>query len=333
MTRPLAIAVGDAAGVGPRVSIEAVARALGDDRVILFGDAARLLVGLASAGISAERIEAAADARGRVSVVDVGRISDTCVEAHAASPESGEASLRALDAAIDAVLVGHARGVCTGPVSKEAIVAAGHAFVGQTEHLARRTGLADDDVTMLFLGPKLRVGLVTTHLAISDAPAAIDVRRVQRTVRHLGEALVRVAPGKALRIDVVGLNPHAGEAGLFGREEIDVIGPACDALRNQSPFRGGPITLVGPRASEASFREAASGKVDGVVAMLHDQATIASKLLDWGNAVNVTWGLPFIRTSVDHGVAFDAARAGHADADGMVAALEMARVLTRDACS
>jgi 4-hydroxy-L-threonine phosphate dehydrogenase PdxA len=255
-------------------------------------------------------------------------VSDAAVALHAPGAEVGRHSLAALDAAIDAVVGGRARAVVTGPVSKEAIVAAGHAFIGQTEHLARRAGLADDDVTMLFLGPRLRVGLVTTHLAIADAPQQIDARRVERTIRHLADAVGRLRPNAPLRIDVAGLNPHAGEGGLFGHEEIDVVAPVCVRLRASAPFDGHPFTLVGPRASEASFREAASGKVDAVVAMLHDQATIASKLLDWGQAVNVTWGLPFVRTSVDHGVAYDAARDGLAEAEGMIAALRMAQALT-----
>jgi len=326
MRRPLAIAVGDPAGIGPTVSLDAIATALGDDSAIVFGDGERLLVELAHRGVEARPFDASRDSR--VAVVDVGRVSDASVESHGPNSECGAHALRALDAAIDAVLGGNARGIVTGPVSKEAIVAAGHSFVGQTEHLARRAGLADDDVTMLFLGPKLRVGLVTTHLSIADAPAAITDARVERTIRHLAAAIASLGLPAPIRIDVVGLNPHAGEHGLFGDEEIRVIGPVCDRLRAERAFDGTGVRLVGPRASEASFREAASGMVSGVVAMLHDQATIASKLLDWGDAVNVTWGLPFVRTSVDHGVAFDAARDGNASADGMVAALRTASILT-----
>lgn len=329
MELPFAISVGDAAGIGPQVAVDAVAAALGEDRAVLFGDGARLQRLLNARGIDAV-IVSSAEAAGsqRVAVVDVGAISDAIVSTHAASAEAGAAAIRALDAAIDAVLTGQARAVVTGPVSKEAIVASGTAFVGQTEHLARRAGLSDDAVTMLFLGPRLRVGLVTTHVSVADAARHIDVARVERTVRHLAQALRRLEPHRPLRIDVTGLNPHAGEGGLFGSEESDVIAPACAQLRASEAFASAGLTIVGPRAAEASFREAASGKVDGVVAMIHDQATIASKLLDWGDAVNVTWGLPFVRTSVDHGVAFDAAATGGADAAGMIAALRMARLLT-----
>lgn len=306
MTSPLAIAVGDSAGVGPSVAVQAMS-SVADERYLVFGDAARL----------APMCEAFAE---RVQLEDVGALSDAVVHAHAPSAESGAHQLRALDEAARAVREGRARALVTGPVSKEAIVLSGTAFMGQTEHLARGAGLDDDDVTMLFLGPRLRVGLATTHLAIADVPSAITARRVERTIRHLVEAVRRLGYVRP-RVAVCGLNPHAGEHGLFGNEEIDVIAPSVRACADLA------ADVEPPRPAEAIFREAAAGKLDAVVAMFHDQATIASKLLDWGSAVNVTWGLPFVRTSVDHGVAYDAAARGVADADGMIAAVEMARRL------
>ncbi len=225
---------------------------------------------------------------------------------------------------------GLARALVTGPTSKAAIVQAGHPFIGQTEFLAGLAGLADDAVSMLFLGPRLRVGLVTTHLSIADLPQAITEARVVRTVRHMAEVLTRLYPEKATRLlSVVGLNPHAGEGGLFGREEIEVLEPALARLRGESPFADGQVQLLGPAPAESVFRAAQRGDVDGVVAMFHDQATLASKLLDWGAAVNTTWGLPFLRTSVDHGVAYDAVVADKIEAEGMLAAMQMAVRLTR----
>jgi 4-hydroxythreonine-4-phosphate dehydrogenase len=268
-------------------------------------------------------------APGSVGLVDAARWPADVVDARAPTAAGGAAQLAALDAAIAAVRRGEARALVTGPTSKEAIHLAGHAFVGQTEHLARAAGLADDGVTMMFLGPRLRVALVTTHLSIRSAPDAITAPRVTRAVRHLAEVLLRTAgEGAEPSLHVTGLNPHAGEAGLFGDEEARVIGPALEALRAEPPFASGRVRLFGPRPAETVFREAAAGAIDGVVTMLHDQATIASKLLDWGDAVNCTWGLPFVRTSVDHGVAYDAARAGTAAPEGMIAALVMAQRLT-----
>ncbi|MET0343503.1 MAG: 4-hydroxythreonine-4-phosphate dehydrogenase PdxA [Polyangiales bacterium] len=333
---PIAIATGDPAGVGPRVGA-AAALALADRApCVLLGDAAQLARETAALGLDAQRliacdeVSAASLARGKVGVIDTGRVDPDVIARHAPSPEGGAAQLATLRRAAMWVRAGGARALVTGPTSKEAIVSAGHAFVGQTELLAQLDGRADDAVTMLFLGPKLRVGLVTTHLSVARVPAAITEARVVRTAVHLAEALVRLFPGRPRTLVISGLNPHAGEGGLFGSEEREVIAPALAALRARAPFQNGEVVLSGPQPAEAVFRAAQRGDVDGVVAMFHDQATIASKLLDWGAAVNTTWGLSFLRTSVDHGVAYDAARAGTADADGMHAALALAVRLTAD---
>jgi 4-hydroxythreonine-4-phosphate dehydrogenase len=169
-------------------------------------------------------------------------------------------------------------------------------------------------------------------MAIADAPAAITLPRVVRSVRHMGEALLRAVPAavkRPLSLGVTGLNPHAGEAGLFGDEELHVIAPAIRAASRLAPFSDGQVELIrAPIPAETAFRFAHNGELDGVVAMFHDQATIPSKLLDWGRAVNVTWGLPFVRTSVDHGVAYAAAESGDIDHSGMSAALALARQLS-----
>lgn len=280
---------------------------------LLFGDAHDLGARLSAAGLAH-----------RAELRDVGRCDADVVAAHRDHARAGELALAALDGAIDAVIAGEASAVVTAPVSKAAITMAGHSFVGQTEHLARRASLPDDDVTMMFLGPRLSVALVTTHLSVRDVPDAITAPRVTRATRHLAEALRLLDAPHGATITVSGLNPHAGERGLFGDEEIRAVGPAIEALRREAPFVDGRLALVGPQPAEAAFRQAQSGVHAGVVAMFHDQATIASKLLDWGSAVNVTWGLPFVRTSVDHGVAFDAARSGRVDPEGMIAAVVLA---------
>jgi 4-hydroxythreonine-4-phosphate dehydrogenase len=182
---------------------------------------------------------------------------------------------------------------------------------------------------MMFLGPRLKVALVATHWPIKRVPSTVTAPHIERTVRHLTEALMRWLPeARPLRIEVTGLNPHAGEGGLLGSEEETIIGPTLDALREEAPYSAGEVELIGPTPAEAAFRYAAEGRTHGVVAMFHDQATIPSKLLDWGEAVNVTWGLPFVRTSVDHGVAYDAAAAGIASESGMIAAIRAAQRLT-----
>jgi 4-hydroxythreonine-4-phosphate dehydrogenase len=335
---PVAVAVGDPCGVGPSISVEAALQRREHAPLVLFGVGQQLEALLRARGATT-RCVALADGElpplghAEIGVVDCGAIDPNLIARHAACGEAGEQQLRALRGAAEAVRARRARALVTGPTSKLAVVRAGHAFSGQTEFLARLDGRADDDVTMMFLGPKLRVALVTTHLAVAEVPAAITGLRVQRSVRHLAQALLQLLPAlphAVPSIAVAGLNPHAGEAGLFGREEIEVLAPSLAALRAEEPFSSGRAALHGPAPAEAVLRAAQRGQFDGVVAMFHDQATIASKLLDWGAAVNTTWGLSFLRTSVDHGVAYDAAARGAAEPEGMLAALDLALELTRN---
>ncbi|UJR81039.1 PdxA family dehydrogenase [Sandaracinus amylolyticus] len=325
----LAFATGDPAGVGPAVSaVAALEVAREGEAVLVFGDAAQLAPRLPSARVMPQPI---ALAPGEIAIVDTGRVDAAVIARHAPSPEVGAAQLRALDAATRAVRDGHARALVTAPTSKEAVTMSGTPFVGQTEHLARGAGLRDDEVTMLFLGPRLRLALVTTHLAVRDVPREITKERVERATVHLGEAMARLGRAHGAKVAVAALNPHAGESGMFGDEEARVIAPAVDAARAREPYASGRLSLIGIVPAETALRRAAEGAIDGVVAMMHDQATIASKLLDWGAAVNVTWGLPFVRASVDHGVAYDAASRDEADAAGMIAAARCARVLAGSA--
>jgi 4-hydroxythreonine-4-phosphate dehydrogenase len=333
MAAPLAISTGDPAGVGPVVTAAALAQCLGTDRALVYGDAAWMERALLRYGFeSFKRIEArAADTleAGQVGLVHVADWPLTMVQARAPTIAGGGVQRLALEAACDAAFAGTARAIVTGPVSKEAVSLSGVSFRGQTEHLARRAGVHVENVTMMFLGPRLKVALVATHWPIKQVPSTVTPEHIERTVRHLVEALTRWLPEvKPLQIQVSGLNPHAGEGGLLGTEEETTIGPTLDALREEAPYSTGEVELVGPTPAEAAFRYAADGRTHGVVAMFHDQATIPSKLLDWGEAVNVTWGLPFVRTSVDHGVAYDAAATGTASESGMIAAIRAAQRLT-----
>jgi len=337
---PLALSVGDPAGIGPEVSLRALLEAPPRRGCLVFGDAARLErraleLGLRSWGRAIP--EALAEIEpGAIAFADVGSVPDSVVAAGGATAEGGRAQLLALEAAASVVQQGRAAALVTGPTSKEAITLAGVSFRGQTEHLARLCGLEDDAVTMLFVGERLRLALVTTHLPIAALPEAITEGRVARAILHLADVLGRLGQGEP-RILVCGLNPHAGEGGLFGSEEREVIRPGIDRARRV--LSGAGVELLGPLAAEAALRFAAGigatrrgpSARDGVVAMYHDQATIASKLLDWGGAVNVSWGLPFVRTSVDHGVAYDAVGREGLEHSGMVAALRMAELLLPEA--
>jgi 4-hydroxythreonine-4-phosphate dehydrogenase len=340
---PLAITTGDPGGVGPEISLRVAVSDHTRDPLVVFGDVSWLRARALALGMAPERLRTFgpdqqggpfALEEGELGLCEVGVPWDAAALAHHPSPQGGRAQLRTLDCAIAAAQRKHVRGLVTAPMSKESVHLGnrGSSFRGHTEHLAQAVGLHDDEVTMLFLGPKLRVGLVTTHISVLRAPAEITLPRVLRTIRHTGEALLSLqlpAAGRSLRLGVTGLNPHAGESGLFGDEEQQVITPAIRAALRLPPFSDGRVELTrAPIPAETAFRIAHSGELDGVVAMIHDQATIPSKLLDWGSAVNTTWGLPFVRTSVDHGVAYAAAKSGEIDHSGMAAALELARQLT-----
>lgn len=303
MTPVLVVSVGDPAGIGPQISVraaESIQKLHPEVRVVLVGDRLRInKLTTAPLGAYVNHLSAPA-----TSCLDVHEPEDFPMGS--ASGAGGRQQLRQLNSAfelvkrlrsasVDAALV-------TGPMSKYAVTLGGTPFLGQTEHLAALDSRQSDAVTMMFLGPQLRVGLVTTHLPISAVGLAVTELRVKRTIQHLSEALVRLGVRQP-NIVVTGLNPHAGESGLLGREDIDVIG---SAMSSATPG----AKVIGPVGAETAFRWAADRTVHGVVAMYHDQATIAAKLLDWGTSVNVTWGLSVVRTSVDHGVAYDAVDAG-----------------------
>ena len=238
---------------------------------------------------------------------------------------SGAAQLAWIDAACDGVAEGQADALVTGPVSKEAIVrsrAPGSArFLGHTEHLQAR--LRAREVVMAFWSSALVTSLATTHLPLSRVPRAITPAVVGRAAYWLAWLLSRLS-GEAPRLAVASLNPHAGEGGLLGREERTSIVPGMARARARLSRANIAATLDGPVPAETAFRLAAGRKWDGVVAMYHDQATIPMKLVEFGEAVNVSLGLPIVRTSVDHGTGYDRAGQSTADDRGMRSAVALA---------
>jgi 4-hydroxythreonine-4-phosphate dehydrogenase len=245
---------------------------------------------------------------------------------------SGAAQLAWIDAACDVVSRGEADALVTGPVSKSAIVRSAtpeaRAFLGHTEHLQRR--LRAREVVMAFWSPALVVALATTHLPLARVARAITPSAVARATYWLAWLLARLSPA-APRVAVLALNPHAGEAGLLGNEETTRIAPGITVARRR--LRGAHIdaAIEGPIPAESAFRLALGRKWDGIAAMYHDQATIPMKLVSFGDAVNVSLGLPIVRTSVDHGTAYDRAGMWTADARGMVAAIRLAARLVSNA--
>ncbi len=256
------------------------------------------------------------------------------------TPKGGAAQLSWIDAACDLVASGAADALVTGPASKESVAssdAPGAAeFLGHTEHLQRRLGAPE--VVMAFAARELTTALVTTHLPLAKVPAAITAEAVAMAAYWLVRLVAATRTAKdredeGPRVAVASLNPHAGEGGLLGDEEGREIVPGMKAARKRLAADGIAATLIGPVPAESAMRRA-RGKdaaFDAVLAMYHDQATIPMKLVGFGEAVNVTLALPIIRTSVDHGTAYDRAGQGTADPRGMREAIRFAALLARKA--
>ena len=302
MAKPtLVISAGDPAGIGPEVTVKALAqpevRELAE--IIVCGDPAQLR------GLPSVRVEPAGDAAG----VQPGKLSAA----------GGAAAVAAIKRAVELIQAGEADALVTGPINKEALRLAGYPWPGHTEMLADLCGVAE--VRMLLMGEKLRVCHVSTHRSLRSAVDAATRARVLQTIRMTQEGGRRLG-FEHPRIAVAGLNPHAGEGGLFGDEEIREIAPAI------ADAQGEGIEVSGPWPADTLFWRAASGEFDFVVAMYHDQGHVPVKLAGFDEGVNVTLGLPFLRTSVDHGTAFDIAGQGVARWQSMAAAIRVA-ALTR----
>jgi 4-hydroxythreonine-4-phosphate dehydrogenase len=221
-----------------------------------------------------------------------------------------------IETAVHMAQRGEVDAVCTCPIHKANLNRHGFSFPGHTEFLQSLTRA--QDVVMMLAGPRLRVSLVTIHNALADVPELLTAERLQKTIRITGEALVQDLAMKAPRLAVAGLNPHAGEGGLFGNEEADVIRPVIES------FHGAPYEVSGPYPPDTLFLRAFNGEFDAVVCMYHDQGLIPIKLVHFEDAVNVTLGLPIIRTSVDHGTAYDLAGTGKAGDGSLRAAVRLA---------
>ena len=230
---------------------------------------------------------------------------------------------QALEESVRLLQRGEIHAVVNGPVSKEWLVKAGFEFPGQTEFYARRFGQKECSVTMCMVGPKLRVALASSHVSLQRAISGLRAGGIVRAGQHLAELLRSIGIQKP-RMAICGLNPHAGEAGLFGKEETRIVAPAVRQLRRKMR-----LPVAGPEPADTVFRRAWQGEFDGVVALYHDQGLIPAKLLDFDRTVNVTMGLPVIRCSPDHGTAFGLAGKGKAKPDSMIAAVKLAFQLAK----
>jgi 4-hydroxythreonine-4-phosphate dehydrogenase len=326
----IALTTGEPAGVGPEIALKAawalratVNCALIGNAAFLGATAAALDPGIRLVSVPPDMLDSDGLARvplDRLAVIDCPLAAP--VEPGRLDARNGRYVLHTLDIAIDGALAGRFDAIATAPLQKSTINDAGVKFTGHTEYLAERTGTAQ--VVMMLTGPAtgrtLRVALATTHLALADVPAAITIESLGGTLDILQRDLQTRFGLAQPRILVAGLNPHAGEGGYLGREEIEVIEPALRAAR----ARG--MAIQGPLPADTLFQPRYLDDADCVLAMYHDQGLPVLKFATFGRGVNVTLGLPIIRTSVDHGTALDLAARGfhHADHGSMVEALMLA---------
>ncbi|GIW42284.1 MAG: 4-hydroxythreonine-4-phosphate dehydrogenase [Candidatus Binatia bacterium] len=320
----IAVTMGDPSGVGPEVALRALARPEVRRSLVpvLFGDPAVFeetsrRLGL---GVAFRLSEDGHPFSGRAMALrPCSELPASARRPGRPTAAGGEASYRAILAAVEEVLAGRFDALVTGPVSKRWICEAGHRFSGHTELLAELSGASD--VRMMLVGSTLRVVLVTTHVAFRDVPGAIDSGKVERTVALAHGALRTLFGLRRPRLALCGLNPHAGEGGLWGDEEARLLDPAVRRLRRRR------VGVEGPLPADAAF--ALHRKYDAIVCLYHDQGLAPFKLVHFEDGVNLTLGLPFVRTSPDHGTAFDLAGRGTASSRSMEEAVLLAARLSR----
>ena len=329
MSRPIiAITMGDPAGVGPEICL----RALSDPRVlkacvpvvvgnleVLNAVSRRLDIPFAADTVHHDDVDGSF-APARPSVVDMHIISLADVTPGRVNAACGHVAYDYVAYAVERAMAGGFNAITTAPISKEALHKAGVDFAGHTEMLKALT--RSKRAVMMLTGPRLTVALVTTHLPLKEVPRAIKLHHVAGAIRLTHQAMSQML-GRAPRIAVLALNCHGGEAGIFGDEERRTIIPAMTAVQSEG------IDVAGPLSPDTAFTEQALRKYDVHVCMYHDQGLIPFKMLCFDEGVNVTLGLPIIRTSVAHGTAFDIAWKGKAEHSSMVAALTLAAKLVR----
>ena len=323
--RVVAVTMGDPTGIGPEI----VAKVFGEDgthRAVVVGDVAmmRRAVDLLGLPLRVNPVERPAEARFEPGTVDVLPATDLPADLPygAVDPRGGGAAYEYVRRAVELALADEVHAVATAPLNKEAMHLAGFRYPGHTEVLAELTGVTD--YAMMLVTDDLRVVHVSTHVSLEEAIRRVQPER-ELTVIRLADRSLRLLGVEHPHVAVAGLNPHAGEAGLFGTQDRDIIAPAVAAARAEG------IDASGPWPPDTVFMQARQGRFDIVVVQYHDQGHIPIKLMGFDTGVNVTVGLPFFRTSVDHGTAFDIAGTGRADHASMRAALDLAASLARPA--
>lgn len=322
MSEPITIMIteGDPAGIGPEVAQRAAAQwpRPDDCRLVLLGFPSHFPISRGFRPL--ETILSANPPPGLFWANPGPEEIDRRVSPGVGSAEGARAAVRCIEVATDAAMRGAADAICTAPINKEVLALAGYAYPGHTEMLAERSRAKS--FAMMLTGGGLRVVLATIHEALARVPSLLTKEKIEGLIDLTHESMGDFGFERA-RIGIAGLNPHAGEGGRFGREEIEIISPAVEACR----ARG--IEVSGPFSGDTIFHRALEREFDAVIAMYHDQALIPVKTLDFHRGVNITLGLPFVRTSPDHGTAYDLAGKGTARIDSFLAALDAAYSLAR----
>jgi 4-hydroxythreonine-4-phosphate dehydrogenase len=314
VTAPVALTCGEPAGIGPELAARAWAETGGRLPFFLVGDPRHLPAATPVAEIAHPREAAAAIAHG---LPVLPHAFDGAATPGRPDPANAPGVVEVIARGVELVRSGAASALCTGPIHKQALQeGAGFAHPGHTEYLAALAGV--NRVVMMLACDALRVVPATIHIPLREVPAALTAEGLAATIRITHEGLRRDFGLAAPRLAVAGLNPHAGEGGRMGREEIELIAPVLDTLRAEG------MEITGPLSADTMFHPAARAGYDAAIAMYHDQALIPVKTLDFERGVNVTLGLPFIRTSPDHGTALDIAGTGTASPASLIEALRLA---------
>jgi 4-hydroxythreonine-4-phosphate dehydrogenase len=321
MSAPVALTLGDPAGIGGEIALKAWERLGGAVPLFLIGDRDHMAGVSRVTGVPVREIAAPAEATAPGDGLAVlHHPLPRRVTPGVPDPGNAAAVVGIIARGVDLVRKGAAAALCTNPIAKKVLQdGAGFAFPGHTEYLAALSGATRP--VMMLACPGLRVVPVTIHLPLAAVPGSLTAPLLEETLRVTHRGLVSDFGIDAPRIAVAGLNPHAGEGGAMGREEIEVIAPVLARLRAEG------MDLTGPHSGDTLFHPAARTRYDAAVCMYHDQALIPIKTMDFAGSVNVTLGLDFVRTSPDHGTAFDIAGQGIADPSSLIAALTMARDL------
>ena len=316
--KTLLVTLGDIAGIGPELIVKLFATQppAPGIRPLVIGDLEILRATAAFLNLPVRFVdEAAGPQADGIAVRSLAHPAPGAFRVGGISAACGDAAYRCFVHAVEECLAGRAHGIVTAPLHKEAMNLAGHAFAGHTDILEKMTGV--EGPVMALWHPRLVVSHVTDHLPLRAALDAVTVERVAHVARLTHAALVRAGTPRP-RIALAGVNPHAGENGLFGREELDIVRPAMDLLAAEG------IETSGPHPGDTVFLQGLRGAFDAVLAMYHDQGFGPMKTLDFANGVNCTLGLPFVRTSPDHGTAFGIAGQGIAEPESMMAAWRLA---------